>query len=71
MTDDEIPDFVDEEVQQLDVRLVEHQIHELDSELAKTDVNLTSVYQYRDKMKELHEKEQQLETIVHNRNTVR
>lgn len=61
---------MEEELELLDVRLVEHQIQELTEALDQMQVNLTSVYQYRDKKKELEEKERRLATIVEDRNTV-
>lgn len=61
---------MEEELELLDVRLVEHQIQELTEALDQMQVNLTSVYRYRDKKKELEEKERRLATIVEDRNTV-
>ena len=70
LTDEEVPDFVDSDVEQLDVRLVEHQIRELAAELEGSNVNLTDVYKYRDKKKELEAKRKQYETIEDARNKV-
>lgn len=57
--DEEVPEYREEDVQHLDIRSVSHQIEEFSAELEQADVNLTSVFQYREKKQELDEKKAQ------------